>query len=189
MPGMLELHLTTSPIAASQLDSFAQRCHAVGGKALIVELSRGVHAVQPMATFHLQGNLAKVQAVADELCDAFNSAGYAMVRRKIEFNLHGSALHRPAAQYVEWHGRVSIAQTELDDLQDLCGRWGAHLSRNSLRGGDRRFVTVRANTVTGLEAQVAGLRAHLIAAGWVPDRDCWEGVAFDSNLQLDQGWL
>lgn len=186
---MLELHLTTPPLLADRSEPFAALCKALGGKALVIELSRGAHTVQPMATFHMPGCIDQVHAAADGLSTRFNDAGHMIVRRKIEFDLHAAPSTLPAAQYVEWHGRVQVADAQLEDLRALCERSGAHLSHNALRHSQRRFMTVRADSAQMLAAQVSRLRTTLAAAGWMIEHDRWEGVAFDSNLQLDQGWL
>lgn len=186
---MLELHLTTTPITATRSGSFAELCKSLGGKALVIELSRGLHGVQPMATFHIPGSVEQAQAAAESFSCAYLDAGFSIVRRKIEFDLHETRLPQPEARYFEWHGRVNVADGELEYLRALCEPSDAHLSHNALRRAQHRFITIRAGAVPKLEAGVAKLRSELTTAGWAIERERWEGVAFDSNLQLDQGWL
>ena len=176
-------------MVADRSDLFARLCREHGGKTLVIELARGVHVVQPMATFHIAGGIEHTLEVADTYSSAYCEAGFSIVRRKIEFDLYAARRQSLDALYVEWHGRIEVGTDRLGNLRLLCEQSGAHLSRNAMSRTHRRFITVREANEAGLQARVGVLQACLAADGWVIERERWEGVAFDSNLALDQGWL
>lgn len=193
-PLPFELHLTTGPLAATQLPGFEALCQRVGGKALVIELARGQHCQQPMlslvtADADAPAALARGRALAAE----FGAAGYPVRRTKLEVLAWGAAQVRPAAPagsaYYEWHGRVRCEP--LPELRAWCEQYGAHLSANALRNRPGvRFVTLREfGPAARFAERVAALRAGLAAGGWAPAKQQAEFCFYDSQVALDAGWL
>ena len=179
-----EIHLTTDPIEAAQWPAFRAAAEAAGMAALVVALARGTHPLQPMLTLHRHCGPDEIRPAAEAAARHPALAPYPIRRCKIE---QDAAVDTGPFLYYEWHGRLAVVPQDEDRLTTLCQAQGGHLSRNVLRGGMMRYVTLREiESRAALERRVAALSASL--AGTL-DKQCWERVVFDSNLDLDAGWL
>lgn len=193
---MFELHLTSCDVVPAAIVRFSGVCEALGCKLLLVELARGQHCLQPMATAHTDESikdLIAAQRYAADLTQELDAHGFAIDRIKIESTL----AHREArvAIYFEWHCKVLLHDT--DAVLSLCERHGAHLSRNAQRGGSlARFITLR-QTNSGVDSRSlfeARVRLLLAAACVLssictPLKQQFEACLFDSNVAIDAGWL
>jgi len=182
---MYELHITTAPLAIHEVEAFVACCAQLGGKALIVELARGEHQIQPMLTYHADGTLGVLLVLAEQLGDAMRLNGYVPVRCKIEVELNATAPDLDA-HYLEWHGRVCI-DAAIEALAGVCARYGAHLSRNAIHSSGCRYITMREGVMSLLARKVSALLHDLQDGGWLVERERWEGVVHDSNVKLDCG--
>lgn len=184
--GVYEIHLTTSPIATQALATFGEQAKQLGTKPLLIELSRGLHPLQPMLTFEHAGELGSAMARAQDVAAGAEAMGHTVCRCKIECRADADV----AGPYLEWHGRIAVAPDAWPALAALCREHGAHLSNNALKHSASRYVTLRGHAgLAALQDHVAALCHKLETQDWRFDKQQWERVVFDSNLPLDAGWL
>ncbi len=185
---MYEIHLTVAAMATSAWQAFEQCVASLGGKAMVIELARGDTPLQPMLTLGKAGKFDEVVRFAKALSRELSAFGYQVLRCKIEQDVVGN--RETPHHYCEWHGRVEVQEPDRMRLAEICQAYGGHLSQNAIRGGNRRYVTVReTGDFPQLATQVAALRAAIGAQGWEVSKQQWERVVYDSNLALDSGWL
>lgn len=180
-----------------------------GLKSLHILLDRGLTASQPMLTRRGRGSFANQLAIATALCQSLNGAGFPAVRLKMEVsaaNLSAANYSVPKStaeaqqhhpdQYFEHHIKLLLdPSTELTALIELAEQQSAHLSRNILQTRPdhyhERFVTQRCIGVGYSEAQqqLQKLLAAIAALGYIVITVEQEFVVYDSNLDLDKGWI
>lgn len=192
--GAYEIHLTISATKSSAWSSLAAAGAALGAKCLVVELARGATPLQPMLTLAHHGSLTEARQAAETAAASPALAGQEVRRCKIEREISDRVPEQESAwnaHYYEWHGRLTVPPSARAELARLCQASGGHLSTNAQgQYGDRRFVTLReAGTEALLRDRVAVLSAALADRCWKFDKQRWEAVMFDSNLELDAGWL
>lgn len=186
---MLHAHLTTRYLNNTDLPGFVETCQVLKCKPLLIELARGEHQQQAMATANI-----KSIAEAKQTAERFNESGYMIQRIKIEAPLT-DYLHYPDALYYEWHGKL-IAEPA-PELLALCLQHGAHLSRNALQHQqDKRFVTLRQTASRQVQLnqplfnqQITALVSALLRDGWIVTQQLSEICLYDNNETLDAGWL
>jgi hypothetical protein len=201
--GNFEVHLTAN-LSPHAITSFAAWCQEHNLKCVHIILARGESADQPMATWRRGATrLATVLAHAHELAADATARGFAITRVKVEADpsnpdvpvTDADIADHEAHNYFEHHvklKRPTTASREL--LLSVCERHAAHLSHNALRADGEfevRFVTQRAYAVgrhTAL-AKLDRLLAELRSLNETILEHEAEYCVFDSNLQLDAGWL
>lgn len=188
-----EAHLTVAALAPWQEWEFLQTCEALSAKPIFIELQRGQHWQQPMATFGLMAK-DSTEAIAKCLPMALrlNAKGYKVIRTKLEIpaeNVGKVFAANGFAGYFEWHGRILLENTV--KLLEICAQHGAHLSRNALRNDpDHRFVTLRTHLhKLDFEEKLQKLKADLALAGIHIQKERAEYCVHDTKMQLDAGWL
>lgn len=203
--GDFEVHLTIHATTERVLEQFQSWCQNQNFKCVRIVLSRGDHAEQPMATWRRGNtNLPIVLEEAHRYADELNRANFSVVRVKIEaapFNDEipvgdeDADAHDPK-NYFEHHVKlVRDSSASRKELLAVCEQHGAHLSRNAFHesedGREERFVTLRtyeAGRTTSAQ-QLDLLMAALGELGEeVVERES-EYCVYDSNLDLDAGWL
>jgi hypothetical protein len=201
--GDFEVHLTVR--CTDYVERFRDWCAAEGCKCVWIMLARGVHPNQPMATWRRQGTvLSSVLAEAIRFAQRLDSAGFAIVRLKIEVDpsnndvpaTDDAARLLPPGNYFEHHVKLKRpAGATCERLVDACTGLGAHLSRNAWRqpeaGMEERFVTLRASGVGRNESfqRLQHLLEVIDSVGEsVLDIES-EYTVYDSNLAIDAGWL
>ena len=185
-----EVHLTTGPIATQDLPAFEELARQLDTRALLIQLPEGQYPLQPMLSFEHEGELGVALAHAGEVAAKAERMGYPICRCKIECQAEADASVHAAGHYLEWHGRIAVAGTELAALAARCRQHGAHLSNNALKGNAARYVTMREpSSLPRLRERVTMLCSELETRAWRFDKQQWECVMFDSNLPLDAGWL
>ncbi|MDB5338804.1 MAG: hypothetical protein JWN70_4423 [Planctomycetaceae bacterium] len=202
--GDLETHLTVESVPADRIAVLRRFAELQGLKCLHIVLDRGHSVSQPMLTRHGQGVLSSELEVARELADRLREAGFDVTRIKIEAaplnedvpQSDGAAASLPANHYFEHHVKLVIeGDADLAGLTRLAERHQARLSRNALRVRDdgrlERFVTQRCWSVGRVTAEqrLNALRWDLNQAGWTILETEAEFVVYDSNLDVDAGWL
>lgn len=189
---MYELHLTTTPISHAEWPAFEHFAAAVGAKAMVIELARGAHRLQPMLTLARPDDLDGVIRFARALTQDAARSGFQILRCKIEQDAAVGACSEQAGEhhYFEWHGRVAVAEPMRAQLAALCQEYGGHLSNNALRGADTRYVTLRETSrLLNLRDRATALCLAMGGQGWEIGKQQWERVVYDSNITLDAGWL
>ena len=198
--GEFETHLALAHVDADVLTNCAAR-HSL--KCTAIVLDRGANPSQPMLTRRGTGTLASEIRRAHELRDALEMEGFQVVRVKIEANPTNAGVPRtdeqaladPTFRCFEHHVKLLLEHdADLNNLIAIAERHSARLSRNAFRSRDdgrqERFVTQRCHGV-GLPRASARLQALVDDLG---ARHCIldveeEYVVYDSNADLDAGWL
>jgi len=203
--GEFEMHLTVQAAGGGSLAEFQQWCDLQQMKCVQIVLSRGAHVQQPMATWRRdKTTLPVVVKEAQKYAASLMAQGVNVTRVKVEaapFNQQvpltdaDTALH-PPANYFEHHIKVKrSAAVSRGILLAVSEQHGAHLSHNAFKqladGMEERFVTLR-TYAAGRQTSMADLNALLnslrAADENVVEHES-EYCVYDSNIQLDDGWL
>jgi len=199
--GKFEAHVT---VQTADPDTFTKACQALGIKSILIELAEGVEPNQPMTESHHEGDLNVVRAEVDGLAERLQEAGFSITRRKVEARYDARGVPEkdedtrglPPSCYFEYHVSVRLSGPErLAQLTMNATRHGAHVSRNARKrssGGDEeRFVTLRGPRAgrTTADARYTVLLGDLRAAGFEVTGERREFTVYDSNLDLDRGWI
>ena len=191
---LFELHITTHDLSAADVERFIACCVQLEAKPMLIELARGAYAHQPMLS-----KVLKVQTLTDavvaarKMCETLRKNNIAVRRLKIEIPSADS--HEPVGigagftPYFEWHGKVPYTHPKA--LQALCLKHTAHLSRNALKNETgTRFVTLREfGTKETFEGRTHQLIQALETEGWPVTKQQSEYCIYDTNVDLDNGWL
>ncbi len=202
--GQLETHWTILVDARRTPERLQAIADELGLKITHVLLDRGEHRSQPMLTRRRRSELAVELADAQSMAVQLENRGLDVLRVKIEASLDATDVPRTddaakgeATRCFEHHVRVRWAGSrDLAALRAIATAHHAHLSQSVWRqtGDDEheRFVTQRCYGVgldraeRALDALVASLRAQEHADVLDVQR---EYVVYDSNVDLDAGWL
>lgn len=184
---LYELHLTTTPDA--DVEKWSALCSALGIKPLVIELDRGDHPRQVMMAATHSGDDRSVDNWRDTLVVAFASAGFPIVRQKLEVPLDKAGVYTKFA-YHETHVKMLLSPYISDSRVRVAG-W--HTSRNALQtnvdGRSKWYLTRRAY---GVDIHAAADDFHQEfgeIVGSLPNvRMEMETVLYDSNPSLDDGW-
>jgi hypothetical protein len=202
--GNFEVHLTTKLESALEADRFTQWCQLFHLKCVRIILDRGEFADQPMATWRRgQTTLSHVRQEAHRFAESASREGFAVTRLKIEADPHNADLPKfdedcaehNASNYFEHHVKLQRPRgAEKQQLLAICELNNAHVSRNAFRDTsdfEERFVTLRGyhvGLVTTM-AQLQQLLDDLHNLGETILEHESEYCLYDTNLQLDAGWL
>lgn len=198
--GEFEVHVTVR-VSGTKLAEFRAWCQTRECKCAGIVLARGDHVEQPMATWRRSNAiLSEVIGEARQRAAELEHAELPVVRVKVEADPHNDEVpeHDPddSGNYFEHHVKlIRDAAANVEPLLQACVKHGAHLSRNAWRqaahGQEERFVTLRCHRVGRLssELQLQQLLAVLREIGeQIIDIES-EYSVYDSNLDLDAGWL
>lgn len=175
----------------------------MGIKSVLIELPQGVVAKQLMTASYHRGTLISVKQEAYSLAREFDLAGFKIARVKIEAMVNNQdvpisdiqAQVLPETNYFEFHVKVTLAPTNIEMLAQLCQQHDAHLSANAFKyqshGQQQRFITMR---MYGIGLHTAQLRFNTLlsvlrAKNIKLSQPQQEYSVFDSNINLDNGWL
>ncbi|MUH01139.1 hypothetical protein F7734_56295 [Scytonema sp. UIC 10036] len=203
--GTFEAHITIRAESLATLQRFQQICQQLNVKCVLIELPNGVTRSQPMTASYHRGTLAQVWTEVHNLAQRICLAGFHVTRIKIEAMLYNQdipvtdseVLRHPVTNYFEFHIKALLSkETDLEALRHHCAEFGAHLSVNAFKlnpNGQHhhRFITLRVYGLGRRSAQarfqelLASLRARHISV--VQPQQ--EYTVYDSNLELDAGWL
>jgi hypothetical protein len=168
-------------------------------------LARGEHVDQPMATWRrsrtsLPAVLSEARLTKDEL----QNAGFPVVRLKVEAAPSNQGIpqtdekagEHPESNYFEHHVKLlRKREAPRDRLLEVCRERSAHLSYNAWQewgpGLEERFVTLRTYR-SGRQSSDRRLRELLDSLKCIGERVIEvesEYCVYDSNLDLDRGWL
>jgi hypothetical protein len=201
--GTFEAHLTVRADSPELREEFRRLCAGLGVKCVLIELARGISRSQPMTASYHRGALAEVLGEVEALHGRLWEGGFPVVRVKLEAVATNPGVpvtdEETAAWsegYFEFHAKLRLpGGADLEPLRVLCGRHGAHLSRNERKreeaGAAERFVTLRVyragrgKAITTWEA----LLRDLAAGGFAVVGQQREFTVFDGKADLDAGWL
>ena len=201
-PGAFELHLTTRCRSVAALRRFESVCEELDAKALVIQLSTGQYAHQPMLSMRLSEKQNRRISLAESVLKA---AGFPILRTKLEasiFNQNIPQTEEDKARlslwldteqlYFEHHLKIEISPENHTKWRSRLRAVGAHLSYNALKteAGTTRFVTQRVKEGGLKEAHrhFNRLISQLKTWGFEPESPFQEFVVFDSRLELDSGW-
>lgn len=199
--GNFETHLT---LAATDHEAAQAWAAEHGVKYTRIVLEQGAVPDQPMVTMSGRGTLAQQRVTARQWCDRLRTAGFTVVRVKVEaspFNADVAltapeAAALPPEYYFEHHVKLVLAgDTDVARARAVSERHGGRLSRNARRalenGRHERFVTQRCYGIGRPEARrrLDELLADLTDAGFPPVEVEQEFVLVDDNPGLDRGWI
>ena len=195
LKSLFEIHITTSGIVQTEIPKFVEFCHSIDAKPIIIELEKGDIAQQPMISKVLKDvTKEELYAKIKELEDEFENAGYEVSRTKVEVPLEFidegvAAFLDFKGKYFEWHGKVEFS--DFEELKALAEELGVHLSNNSLKGEkNQRFLTLRAyDDKNSFKYKIAIIKRVLAEKGYSLTKEEAEYCVFDSNKQIDKGWL
>lgn len=208
--GLFECHIFCSPLHPSveEQDRFVSACEAVGIKALCLGLDyqgKGVINVLQSTKYYegdAVGPTEKMLKDAEAL-----SAHFEIVRLKLEAmstnegvpKTEEEAKQIPGDTYFEYHIKVDAPVSPENDERlkalgrDLTEKLGVKIpfSCNNLRGKNQRFLNLRTYGL-GLPAssrQVEQVSEEITRRGFVVGKIIREFIVFDTNKDLDRGWL
>ena len=201
--GEFETHFTVAINGAERIPALAQWAAAREMKCTHIVLERGRAPSQPMLTSHGLGILSTELQKARRVAEMLQADGFRVTRIKIEANPKNQDIPQRAEdpldnseQYFEHHVKLLLEDdSRLASLTELAQRHGARLSRNALRsradGRHERFLTQRCYRVGQPEAQakLGILLADLEREGYQVLETEQEFVVFDSNIDMDAGWI
>jgi hypothetical protein len=199
--GSFETHFTLRMAEAEEVIDWARK---QGMKLTHIVLHGGEHPSQPMITRHSSGRLQNAYGEAKRITEQMQSMGAEILRIKIEMDSHnpaapadaGDAMLCPPTCYFEHHIKLLLpAGEEHTLLSNIAERHRARLSRNVLRhrqdSFEERFLTQRLyrqgrNTAS---SALDRLKLELEEMSFTILEIEAEYVVFDSNIDLDAGWL
>lgn len=201
--GRFETHIT---VAADerQVEGISRFALESGYKFVHILLDVGEHGSQPMITIDGSGWLSTQLQIVLRVVSEIAQHGLTVTRMKIEADptnreipiLDEHASNLPPQLHFEHHIKLLLQpDADLEILKNLIGLHGACLSRNARRsradGRLERFATQRLFRVGRNTAQhsMNCLLEDLNLKGYdILDAEA-EYVVFDSNQQLDAGWI
>jgi hypothetical protein len=203
--GEFEVHVTVGLPEQDGWGSFHSWCTLHHCKSVHIILASGEHAEQPMATWRRSGaTLPAVLSEARQIAAELQNDGFPPVRIKVEASTLNQnvpqsdeeAIGHATSNYFEHHVKLLRNRAApCDGLMRACGKRFAHLSRNAWRersqGKEERFVTLRSHRVGkgSSDRQLRELLDLLNAIGEQVIEVESEYCVYDSNLDLDRGWL
>ncbi len=195
MKNLFEIHITTSDIREAEISKFESFCHSIDAKPIIIELSEGKFHKQPMISkvikcYNEKGLISEVE----RLIDCFKNENYPVLRTKIEIPLENEKdcthfFQKDTIKYFEWHGK--IVSSELDTVSKICSVYQAKLSANALKNDTRRrFITIRDfESSESIKSRIETLKVELSKINISIEKEEAEYCIYDSNKELDQGWI
>uniref|UniRef100_A0A6B2LC49 Uncharacterized protein n=1 Tax=Arcella intermedia TaxID=1963864 RepID=A0A6B2LC49_9EUKA len=207
--GLFETHITVKTDLQKdphQIQKFKDLCTNIQVKPVLIELPNGVNPTQMMTASYSTGPIDEVLPGAYKLSQYFIKHDFDIQRTKIEAmcSTEGvpvtdqEALLLPHTNYFEFHIKVGLNPDQLahmEQISSLCHEHNAHLSKNSfkvmLSGVEERFITLRiykkgkANALEAFNRCVSAIQQK----GYKILTTQREYSVFDSNVQLDSGWI
>ncbi len=192
---LFEVHITTKTLIETEIPAFEQFCISINAKPIIIELSKGATAQQPMISkvFNCE-NGQDIHGEIQELVQLFEAANYPISRVKIEVPLEMAELAtgifpEKKGTYFEWHGKLTISNLEV--IQQICKKENAHLSKNALKKDvHSKFITIRDySSAKAIRNRVNELTKSIETVNHYFKKEEFEYCIYDSNENLDQGWI
>lgn len=207
--GQFETHLTVAvgtpgaadaPAEWAEWAGWAEWAAANGLKFVHIVVEGAAAPSQPMLTRWGRGTLSSQRREAEAVRRKLESAGFRVVRIKIEAapgnddvpRTDAEAAARGDGRYFEHHVKLLLpADADLERLRTLAAGHSARLSRNARRvradGRSERFVTQHCRGVGDAEAgrRLALLMADLASADYAVLETEREYIVHDTNADLD----
>ncbi|MEO1517452.1 MAG: hypothetical protein AAFV95_20685 [Bacteroidota bacterium] len=191
----IEVHITCQQMTTDEIGAFESFCQSVDAKPIVILLPKGEHTQQPMISKII--NCDSKEALAKktrQLKNQFDTNGYEIVRVKMEV----APWDRDKAEhlfetgpdnYYEWHGRVQLEKEET--IRAIVKQLGGHLSRNALKRDPKaKLITIREyGSEEMIKSRIHHLKTGLQQHGIEFAKEELEYCVYDSNVNLDKGWI
>lgn len=191
----IEIHLTTTPLLTTATVAFEQFCTSIQAKPIVIVLPQGQQQQQPMISKVVScANLQELEQELKNLKLAFEQAGYAIARTKLEVppweqEEAKAFVGKEGNCYFEWHGKVLVEEEE--KVSTLVEKYGGRLSKNVLKKDPKaKFITLREyGKEEAIQTRIAAIKAQLATLDVDLLKEELEYCIFDSNSALDKGWI
>ncbi len=202
--GTFEAHISVSAGNRVLKEKFNQLCQHLNLKCVFIQLPLGATRFQPMTASYHHGAFKDVLQQINQIAQKIVNADFEITRIKIEAMVSNQdipisdieAQQLPKSNYFEFHVKAILSADEnLEVLRKYCLQYNAHLSANAFKklfnGKQQRFITMRVYGVGYKSAQQRfdNLLLHLKAKGYQLSQQQREYTVYDSNLNLDAGWM
>ncbi|MDY6901911.1 MAG: hypothetical protein SWZ49_28135 [Cyanobacteriota bacterium] len=202
--GTFEAHVTIKPVNSELKHKFSLLCQKLKVKCVLIELPKGVTRSQLMTASYHHGGFKDVLQQINQIAQNIVNAEFEVTRIKIEAMVSNQdipiydveAQKLPKSNYFEFHVKAILSASDnLEVLRKYCLQHDAHLSKNAfkklLNGKQKRFITMRMYGVgyKSAQAQFDNLMKYLKAKGFKLSQQQREYTVYDSNLNLDAGWV
>lgn len=202
--GTFEAHVTVKADNLAVREKFSLLCQNLNVKCVLIELLGGVTRSQPMTASYHHGTFQDVLQQVNAIAKKISKAHFEITRIKLEAMVSNrdipmediEAQKLPESNYFEFHVKVILsAGDNLEMLKKYCLQHDAHLSANAFKklvdGKQQRFITMRVYSVGYKSAQQRfdDLLVLIKAKGFKFSQQQREYTVYDSNLNLDAGWI
>lgn len=195
--GLFEYHVTVKSVDVELLTTIAETNKA---KLDLIELAQGNHMVQPMITGFCKGTVQQAYDKAFNVAAQLEELDLKVTRVKLEAALVNEllpisdqdSLQHPNSNYFEFHVKLRLAPDF--DLKSINLVNGAQVSRNALKNNplyQERFITLRLykcgkeSALNTLDILLQELNKQNLDIKKIIK----EYSVYDSNVNLDQGWI
>jgi len=211
--GVFEIHVFVEPLdpPEDRVEAFRIACASGSMKALLLELDyvgKGFVGVLQSSRY-IQGDVADARQAAHTDAEVLRAAGFSVIREKVEAVSTNPGVPRdssdaassPADRYFEFHLLIDgkhgpLSEDDMLALRGLATEFSQRFSRpvplsyNALKPA-QRFLNLRARGCGVAEAMqpVDQLAAAIAARDLVVKKTIAEYICFDSNRDVDNGWL
>jgi hypothetical protein len=202
--GTFEAHITVKADKLALKEKFDLLCQNLNLKCVFIELPKGTTRSHPMTASYHHGTFKDVLQKINQIAQNIVNADFKITRIKIEAMVSNQdipildieAQKLPKSNYFEFHVKAILsADQNLEVLKKYCLQHNAHLSANAFKklvnGRQQRFITMRVYGVGYKTAQKRfdNLLGLLKAKGFKLSQQQREYTVYDSNLNLDAGWI
>ncbi len=202
--GTFEAHITVKADKLALKEKFDLLCQNLNLKCVFIELPKGTTRSHPMTASYHHGTFKDVLQKINQIAQNIVNADFKITRIKIEAMVSNQdipildieAQKLPKSNYFEFHVKAILsADQNLEVLKKYCLQHDAHLSANAFKklvnGRQQRFITMRVYRVGYKTAQKRfdNLLGLLKAKGFKLSQQQREYTVYDSNLNLDAGWI
>jgi hypothetical protein len=211
--GVFEIHVFVEPLDPPEERAVAFRTACASGsmKALLLELDyvgKGFVGVLQSSRY-IEGDVAAAREAAHADAEVLRAAGFTVIREKVEAVSTNPGVPRdsseaassPADRYFEFHLLIDgkhgpLSEADMLALRGLSTEFSRQFSRpvplsyNALKPA-QRFLNLRARGCGRAEAMqpVDQLAQAIAARDLVVKKTIAEYICFDSNRDVDNGWL
>lgn len=191
----IELHITINKLTNNEIESFEKFCHTINAKPILILLSTGANAQQPMISKIITcSNKHELKKEMESIKEQFKSNSYEVTRIKLEVAPWDAKeakilFEGDTNNYYEWHGKIRIDNEKY--AATLITNLGGHISRNVLkRDPNSKFITIRDyGTEEDINCKIDLLKNGLNQNNVEIIKEELEYCIFDSNVSLDNGWI
>ena len=214
--GVFEIHVFVEPLdpPPDRVEAFRVACASSSSgamKALLLQLDyvgKGFVGVLQSSRY-IQGDVAAAREAASTDASVLRAAGFTVIREKVEALASNPGVPRdlaeaassPADRYFEFHLLIDgkhgpLSEHDMLALRGLSTEFAQRCSRpvpfsyNALKPS-QRFLNLRARGCGSAEAMqpVEQLAVAIAARELVVKKTIAEYICFDSNRDVDNGWL